>query len=122
MTGSPALLASVRRHPGTRCLALVVGVWGCLGWASWAGAAPPAAARQPSAAPAGPAKDDPAIAKRAFDTLMRANEAADALKAADIAQRYGINAFDICFGGPMAFPSPKDHPIQPAVPASTGAG
>jgi aldehyde:ferredoxin oxidoreductase len=46
----------------------------------------------------------------------------DALKAADIAQRYGINAFDICFGGPMAFPSPKGHPIQPAVPASTGAG
>ncbi len=46
----------------------------------------------------------------------------DALKAADIAQRYGINAFDICFGGPMAFASPKDHPIQPAVPASTGAG
>lgn len=83
MTASPALLASIRRHPGPSCLALVVGVWGCLGWVSWARAAPPAAARQPSAAPAGPAKDDPAIAKRAFDTLMRANEAADALKAAE---------------------------------------
>jgi aldehyde:ferredoxin oxidoreductase len=46
----------------------------------------------------------------------------DRFKATDIAQRYGINAFDICFGGPMAFPSPKHHPIQPAVPASTGAG
>jgi aldehyde:ferredoxin oxidoreductase len=46
----------------------------------------------------------------------------DRMRAADIAQRYGINAFDICFGGPMAFKSPPDHPIQPAVPASTGAG
>ena len=46
----------------------------------------------------------------------------DRSRAADIAQKYGINAFDICFGGPMAFPSPPDHPIQPTVPAHTGAG
>ncbi len=46
----------------------------------------------------------------------------DRWRAADFAQQYGINAFDICFGGPMAFPSPKDHPIQPTVPASTGSG
>lgn len=45
----------------------------------------------------------------------------DKYKAADIAQKLGINAFDICFGGPMAFIYPG-HPIQPAVPAHPGSG
>ena len=46
----------------------------------------------------------------------------DRFKAADIAQRYGINAYDIQCGGAMAFPSPAGHPIQPTVPAATGSG
>jgi aldehyde:ferredoxin oxidoreductase len=45
----------------------------------------------------------------------------DRLKGGDIIQKYGLNAFDTCFGGPMYFETPG-HPIQPSVPASTGAG
>jgi aldehyde:ferredoxin oxidoreductase len=45
----------------------------------------------------------------------------DKYKAADIAQKYGINAYDIACGGAMAFVSPG-HFIQPAVPAATGSG
>jgi hypothetical protein len=46
----------------------------------------------------------------------------DQWKAADLAQKLGLNAFEICFQGPMSFPSPPEFPIQPALPAYTGMG
>ncbi len=49
-------------------------------------------------------------------------ELSDRMKASDVVQRYGLNAYDICFGGAMSFPSTPGHPIQPVVPAATGSG
>jgi len=46
----------------------------------------------------------------------------DRYKACDTVQRLGLNSYDCCFGGALTFPSPKDHPIQPGVPAATGSG
>lgn len=46
----------------------------------------------------------------------------DQWKATDYAQKLGLNAFEICFMGPMSFPSPEGFPIQPALPAYTGMG
>jgi aldehyde:ferredoxin oxidoreductase len=46
---------------------------------------------------------------------------ADRMKAADIIQKYGINAFDAAFGGGMTAVIPGQQ-IQPAVPDATGAG
>jgi aldehyde:ferredoxin oxidoreductase len=46
----------------------------------------------------------------------------DRAKATDVVQKLGLNATDCCFGGALTFPSPKDHPLQPGVPAATGSG
>jgi hypothetical protein len=48
-------------------------------------------------------------------------EATDRLKAADIIQKYGINAFDAAFGGGSAVVIPGQV-IQPATPDATSAG
>ncbi len=48
-------------------------------------------------------------------------EAIDRLKAADIVQKYGINAFDTTFCGGMSAVIPG-HPIQPSTPDAPGAG
>jgi aldehyde:ferredoxin oxidoreductase len=48
-------------------------------------------------------------------------ESADRLKAADIVQKCGINAFDTAFGGGQAVAIPGQV-IQPATPDATGAG
>ncbi len=45
----------------------------------------------------------------------------DRLRAADFIQRYGINAFDIAFGGAMCVEIPGQK-IEPATPDATGAG
>ncbi len=48
-------------------------------------------------------------------------EQIDQLKAADIVQKHGINAFDTNFCG-ARYAVIKDHPIQPAVPDAGGSG
>jgi aldehyde:ferredoxin oxidoreductase len=49
-------------------------------------------------------------------------EAIDRLKAADIVQKYGINAFDTSFGGGGAAVVVPGQKIHPATPDATGAG
>jgi aldehyde:ferredoxin oxidoreductase len=43
-------------------------------------------------------------------------------KSTDLAQKYGLNAMETCFMGPMSFKVPADFPIQPELPAYTALG
>jgi aldehyde:ferredoxin oxidoreductase len=46
---------------------------------------------------------------------------ADATKATDLPQKYGLNSFDTCFGGVMWFDAPTEW-LKPATPEAPGAG
>jgi aldehyde:ferredoxin oxidoreductase len=54
--------------------------------------------------------------------LYTQTTASNRLRAADLAQKLGINASEITLTGAMNFTSPPGHPIQPVVPAKPGLG
>ncbi len=43
-------------------------------------------------------------------------------KSTDVAQKYGLNAMETCFMGPMSFKVTPDFPVQPELPAYTALG